>query len=151
MGMTVTLRDAIMASLIDTGGPWDPAGTWLFIFTGIIDAGIDTDFGDLTLPTGDPGDGHAVTTWSTAYDRGNGDRVVNGTLAEFRPADDTEGCVALGWAVGDASTSFNLLDWGYFDNPVTLVDENSALTLLAKGVVGPNGPDHIEVEVINGG
>lgn len=140
-----------MASLIDTGGPLDPAATWLFIFVSIIDNGINTTADDLTMGDGDTANGHVVTTWSDPYDRGNGDRVVNGTLAEFRPADSSEGNTFLGWAVGDASTSFNLLDWGYFDAPITLPDEFSALTLIAKGVVGPNKPDHIEVDVINGG
>lgn len=139
MGIARITRNAILTNIIATGRAYDPADTFVGVFVQITDNGLDTVLADLTLGTGDLLTRTAVTAWGTPYDLTDGRRVVDGPAIEFRPADETEGTVVRGWYFANASSAGDVLAWGLFPAPVTLVDENSAVTVIPRLTVDPDG------------
>jgi len=137
--ITATMRDGIMAGITEAGNIMDPAAVFVGLFTAIDDQSYNTVIGDVTEPTGDPGTRVAVTTWGVASIMADGRSVRNAPDVTFRPADDTEATVVLGWFLADALTAGNLLQFGFFDEPIPLPDETASVTVVARLTVDPLG------------
>lgn len=137
--IVATLRDGILAGIIEVGNILDPAAVFVGIFTAIDDNGVNTVLADLTEPAGDPGLRTAVTAWSAGYTMIDGRRAADGPLVQFRPADETEACVAIGWYLATAAAAGSLLQFGYFEAPVPLPDENAAVSVIPRITVDPDG------------
>lgn len=150
MPMTATERDAIMATLIDTGGAWDPAGLYIGVYESIVDQGLATDMDDVTEPTGDLGDRQAVTTWAGPDIKTDGAACVSSPARRFSPADYTEGTTIQGVYVADAAADGNLLFWWPIATPIELPDETTAVYVVLRLFVDPYGNRWLEPVVYNG-
>lgn len=137
--MVATARDGVMTNVTAGGRIYDPAAVFVGLFTALTPRGVNTVIGDLTEPTGDPGDRQAVTAWGTAYLLNDGSVVRDGPLISWRPADDTEACTVLGWFWATADSAGSLLEYAFFDNPIPLPDETYAVNIVPRLVVDPSG------------
>lgn len=148
--MTAPERDAILAALIDTGGPWDPAAVFVGLFVSIDDHGVSTVIGDVTAPTGDPGDRQAVVTWSDPHVKADGRAMVDSPVLRWTPADDTEATVVAGWYTATLVTGGVLYRFGYFDNAIALPDETASVALVVRFTVDPINGKWDATVVMNG-
>lgn len=139
MPITAVQRDAIMASISEATEAFDPAAVFVGVFTAIVDNGISTVMADLTLPSGAPGDVTAVTTWGTAYVMSDGRAVRDGPPIDFRPASSSEATTVIGWYYSSDDPPTELLEFGYFDDPIPLPDEFAVATVIPRLTVDPNG------------
>lgn len=128
--------DAILAALIATGGPFDPAGTWVGVFQSIDPHGIDTVLGDLTMPTGAAATRQAIA-WGAPHVLTDGSAVVDATARVFTPAGAEEGSVA-GIYLADALTAGNLLAYAPEAPPVP-IDATHPYSVVVRLVVDPTG------------
>lgn len=111
---------AILNAIIATGAPYDPAATFVGLFTGINNRGPQTQLSDLTLAPGTFGAAIAITTWGTPYWLNSGQPVVDGATKIFAPASGADDCIVNGWYLADAATSGNLLAFAMLGTNVTL-------------------------------
>lgn len=149
--ITALERDVILAALIAADGPWDPAAVFVGVFVSVTDLGIETEIGDLVVPTGAPGVRQPVTTWSDPSVKGDGRALVTGPVMEFRPASALQATTVAGWYVADALTAGNLLTFGMFpDGPVPLPDETSSVDVVLRLVVDPENGEWTSTIVFNG-
>lgn len=128
--------DGILAALIATGGPYDPAGLWVGVYQSIVDNGIETVMADVTAPTGAAATRQAVT-WGTPYQLTDGSAVVDSTAKIFRPTGSETG-VAAGAYLADALTSGNLLQY-FRENDPANIDASHPYTVILRLVVDPAG------------
>lgn len=148
--MTAFERDAIMAALIDTGGPWDPTTLYIGLAEAINDNGIDTVMADVTEPAGTAGDRQAVTTWTGAHVKTDGAAMVDSPMRTFRPTDYTEATTVSYWYVADAATAGNLVAFGPIAPPISLPDEDYAVSIVLHAIVSPETLRWFEATIMNG-
>ena len=149
MQLTESALSAILANISATGGAFDPADSYLGIFTAIVDSGLDTVMADVTPADATAYPTQVLTSFGTAYSMIDGRKVRDAPGKTFRAPDDTTPTVALGWYLSDASTAGVLKGFGFFDAPVNLPNEDAAVTVVFRLTVDPLGRWSAEV-VFNG-
>lgn len=146
---TDTVLKAWLTRATSTGGPYDPAATFLGVATAVDDHGADTVIGDVTEAGGDLSDRIAVTPWGTPHKLADGRWAVDGPLAIFRPADDTEAATITFWFLATLVAAGVLKAWAPVSPPVYLIDENSTISILPRITIDPEGRFSAEI-VVNG-
>jgi len=129
----------MLANLIATGGAYDPVATFVGLFTDIVDNGPSTDLANLTLAPASLATAVALTAWTAPYHLSGGNSVADANPKHFTPANSGEGCTVLGFYLADAATSGALIEFVYFDQPFTLVDEHSTCTVIKRLVLDCEG------------
>jgi hypothetical protein len=122
----------ILAAIIATGKVYDPAACFMGLFTAIVDNGNKTTLSNLTLGTGSLATAVALGTWGSPYFLTGGNPVVDAAEVLFRPADSSEGGVFVGFYLATAATAGTLIEFIYFAQPITLVDNTSQLTVVKR-------------------
>lgn len=149
MQLTLAQLEACLGNIIAATKAFDPATTFIGLFTGINDAGLNTTMADLTLAPGTLATAVEVTTWSAQYALQNGCQVVDGPLVKFTPASAADACQVQGWYFASAATGGTLLGYGYLNSPVLLTYPNDALSIVPRLCLDPAGQWSAEV-VIDG-
>lgn len=138
MNLTAT-TDAILTAIIATAAEFDPAATFVGVFTAITDRGPETTILDLVVATGAMAVGQAVTAWSAVYHEPGGQSVCDGDRVTFGPADATEAQTILGWFLSTTNAGGTLKMYGYFAAPVNLPDNNAKLSVIPRLLIDPTG------------
>lgn len=149
MQLTQAALDAMLSLLIDADGTFEAGGVFIGVFAGINDVGLATVIGDITPPPTTVAVRQEVDAYSTPYSMLDGRRVADGPLMQFRPGSSADATTVIGWYAADSITAGNLLGFGYFDGPVALPDENSAVNVIFRITVDPTGSWSAE-QVFNG-
>jgi hypothetical protein len=126
--------DAVLAALIATGGPFDPAALFAGVAQTLATSGLLTVIGDVTPPTGAAATRHPVT-WGTPYVLNDGSAVVDSAPVTFRPAGAETGSVA-GIFLADALTAGNLVASAGETPPVPIMASHP-YTVVVRLVVDP--------------
>lgn len=137
--ITAFQRDLILNSLGLVGGAYEEGTLYLGLFTAINDAGLATLFSDLTLPPAGGLDPGFLDPFGEPYVMTDGRAVLDAPPVVFRPNDSTEAATVLGWWLANDPVTGDLQQFGYFDQPVALPDEFSALSVVFRVTVDPNG------------
>lgn len=135
--MTAFERDAILADLIATGGPWDPAATFLGVADSIDDRGLATAVADIHAPPTSLAVRQAVTTWSTPHVKSDGRAMVDSPSRRFSPASSADGTVIGAYYVADALTAGNLMFFKGIPGGIPLPDNTASMTIVLRLVVDP--------------
>lgn len=128
--------DAILAALIDTGGPFDEAATFVGVAQELVNNGIGTVIGDVTPPTGAAATRQAVT-WGTPYILNDGSAVVDSNAFNFAPAGVETGTVVAVY-LATLATSGALRAFMVEQPPVTISLHHTYSAVL-RLVVDPRG------------
>lgn len=128
--------DEILAHLIDTGGPFDPASVFVGVAQELVNNGINTVIGDITPPDGDAGD-RLPLTWGTPYELNDGSAVVDSNVFNFAPGVGESGTVVAVY-LADAATSGALRSYMVEQPPVT-ISEHHTYSAVLRLVVDPRG------------
>lgn len=136
MTMVRTQIDAVLDAIIATGGPFDPAATWVGIAQAITPTGIDTVMADITPPTGAAATRQLVV-WGTPSILDDGSAVVDATARVFRPAGVETATVAAVF-LADALTAGALLAF-LMENDFPNLDVDHPYTVVIRLVVDPTG------------
>lgn len=145
MQLTRKQIDDILAALIATDGPFDPAATWAGIFISATDNGIDTVLADLETEAVADYPRKAVTAWSTPYVLDDGSAVVDGPLMHFAPPDGSHLTTIGGWFLVNSATTGDLLAYAVLEDAVQLSSAGKAWDLVLRLVVDPAGRWSAEV------
>lgn len=137
MQITAGMRSGMLGVWTGTGGPLDPAATFLGLYVARAASGLGTQLSDLTLPPGALAVAVALDAYGTAYLLADGSLVRDATVQEFRPADADNGFLAMGWYLSTADEDGQLLAYQDFPEPIPLPDENSALSLIFRPKLDP--------------
>lgn len=130
---------AMLEDLIATGATFDPAGTWLTIFSGLVNNGPDTITADLTEPVLADYPRKALTTWGTPYLLAGGSAVVDSAIKVYAPPDNTHPFSILGFALVDAATAGALIEFVILPTPVNLVVTTDHWSISVRLTVDVNG------------
>jgi hypothetical protein len=139
MEMPWATREAILAALIATGGPFDPAALYVSVATAATTHGPNTVLSDLTEPTLADVPRVALTPWGTSYRMTDGRVVVDAPLAEFRPGGSTSSLSLVAWLLADAATAGNLIAWAVIPGGVSLPSSSYAWNIVVRLTVDPQG------------
>lgn len=137
--LTSDVLQAILLAITDTGGPLDPAATFLGVYTAIDDQGQDTLLADVVQATGAMAVRQALTTWSTPSRMADGRWVCDSPAYEFRPASSAESQVLTGSFLATLATLGALKGYEDFPGPVALPDEDHSVSLVVRAAVDPTG------------
>lgn len=140
---------AWLAKAIATGGPYDPAATFLGVATAIVDKGALTQQSDITEPTGAMATRLAVTSWGTPHKLNDGRWVVDAAPMTFQPADETEHAILVGFFLNSAATAGTLKCFNFFPSAIELIDHTRTLSIVMRLAIDPKGNYSAEV-VYNG-
>lgn len=132
------LRD-ILAAIIATDGPLDPAAVWLGVATAIVDNGDLTVMANVTPAPGDVGTRVPIVAWSAPYRMQDGRWVADGPLATFVPASSADACTLTYWYLASALTAGTLVAFGLLPPGMILQDETSMATVVARVTIDPDG------------
>ncbi|HEV2461714.1 MAG TPA: hypothetical protein VGS80_25435 [Ktedonobacterales bacterium] len=147
MQLTLAQLEACLAELIAAGKAFDPAATYMGLFTAISDKGLNTALSDLTLAPGTLGPALAVGAWSAQYQLIGNQQVVDGPLLGWVPASSADECTVMGWYFASAASAGVLLGFGYLPAPVTLAYPDSALKIVPRLTLDPAGMWSAEVVI----
>jgi len=137
--LTTNQMDALLDAAVAALGPWDPAAVFLGMALAITDNGQATVLADVTPGTGALATRQAVTPWSATFGLPDGRRGKDGPLLTFSPASSAEAQTLVGYYLADAAVAGNLLGFGFFVDPVFLVDEFSDHKQVIRLVIDPDG------------
>jgi hypothetical protein len=137
--LTTVKAAAMLAQLIAATRVFDPAATFLGVFTAVNDKGPKTALSDLVLPTGGLATAVALTTWSAAYDLNNGSVVVDAPPIRITPADAGHALTVMGWYLADLASGGALIEFEYLPAPVLLPDQLHTLVIVKRLVLAPTG------------
>lgn len=137
--------DAMLADIIASGGSWDPAATYVAVYTAIVDKGVDTLRTDLTMPDVAQYPRTVLTAWGTPYRLADGSAVVDGPEVVVAPPDDVHPVTILGYAFLDAATAGNLKGYTPLPDPVTLNLTTDHWTVIPRLRVPANGSYEVSV------
>lgn len=149
MVLTDAMLEAMLLHITDTGGPFDPAALFAGVFQSIDDQGVATVQGDVTEGAGDAATRVALTPWGAPHKMQDGRWGIDAPVAEFRVASAAEAQTLAGWFINTAGVAGTLKGFGYFPDPIPLVDENSYVAVVFRLTIDPEGRWSAEV-VYNG-
>lgn len=112
--------DGMLAAMIASAAPWDPAAVYVSLITGITQHGVATVRTDVTEPNLTDYPRQVLTAWGTPYRLADGSPAVDGPLITFAPPDDVHPVTILGYAYFDAATVGNLLGYTMLSTQVVL-------------------------------
>ncbi|HEX4614112.1 MAG TPA: hypothetical protein VH092_38370 [Urbifossiella sp.] len=139
MKLTATVLKAILAKMIATGGPFDPAALFIGVGTAYADNGQAEVLADITIPTGAMATALAVTPWSDPHMLNNGCWCVDGPALTFAPADSTEAATLAVWFYSTLATAGVLKGYQPIAPAVPLANEFSTWTIVPRLSVDPLG------------
>jgi len=139
LSLTLTQMDAMLAALIDTGGPFDPAAVFTGIATDINDQGVNTALSDLTTPDATDFPRKVITAWSAAYSLPDGRRAIDGPLHHFIGVGGDDQPVVSVYYLADALTAGNLLAWDRIIPSKTLASASDVLDMVVRLTIDPAG------------
>lgn len=139
MVLTKAQLSALMAAIIATDGPWDPAGVFLGVAVTVVDHGVDTTLADLTMPPTSVAVRQAITTWSAEYTQIDGTHVVEAPTKHFKPSTDADATVISVWYLADAITAGNLLGYGLMPAAISLANATRQASVVARLCLDPAG------------
>lgn len=128
--------DAMLASLIASGGPFDPADLGLGVGSAISVTGLSATLGDITPVTGAAG---AVVpiVWGEPYLLNDGSAVVDSAAVEFRPTGSEIGTVAVVYLVTLAGSG-DLKSY-MLESPSVQISASHPYSVVVRLVVDPRG------------
>lgn len=148
MKLSEASLENMMAAWIAEGGPWEPTTLFFGVFTAIEDNGVNTVLGDITQATG------AMATRIQGDAWGANAKLANGTLYRtltpnltFSPANSGEAQILTGWFVASLGVGGTLLGYGYFPEPIEMLDAFSDLEMVFRLTIDPAGKFSDEVVI----
>lgn len=148
--MTALERDAILAALIDTGGPWDPAATFVGVADSITDNGLATVVADIVPAPTSLAVRQAVTTWSDPHIKADGRAMVDSPSMRFSPTSSADATTIGAVYIADAITAGNLMFFENLGSPIPLPDETRTMTVIVRLVVDPISGEWTSNIILNG-
>lgn len=139
MKLTQVQLDTVIGGMVAASGAFDPAATFVGVFTDITDNGLNTVIGDLTMPPASVAVRQAITSWGPTRSLGNDCAAVDGPAMHFAPSSSADATVVRGWYLASAISAGDLLAYGYFPAPVALPDEFSEAGILVRLTLDPSG------------
>jgi hypothetical protein len=141
--------DSALTDLTATGGTYDPAATWLVIFSAITNNGPDTVLADCTPATIASYPRQVLTSWGSVYHLVDGSAVRDAPAKVFVPPDDSHPTVIVGYGLVDSATVGNLLAFTVLDTPISLNLTTDHYTIVVRAVMPALGELFLE-EAWNG-
>jgi hypothetical protein len=136
--------DGILAEMIETGGTFDPAATWVGIGSALANNGVNTVTANITEDTTNY-PRQAITTWGTPYVLADGSAVVDSTIKIFVPPDNVHPTIVVVTGLFSALTAGNLLKFDAVYPPISLSTTLDHWNLVVRLRVDPAGQWDVSV------
>jgi len=139
MTLTDRLLEGILSAAIDTGGPLDPADTYVGLYTAGPTTTPPATVADFTLPDATDAPAKLITAWTAPYKLVDGRWAVQGNLLTWRLPDADNPFTAVGHYLADALTAGNVLAYKPIAPGVNLPDATRSLSVVVRVTLDPNG------------
>lgn len=139
MTLTDAQMRAMLTALTATGGPFDPAATYLGVATAIADHGSATVQADVTAPPGAAATRGVLASFDGPFKLSDGRWVMEAPSQNFGIASSADACILANWFLNSAAAAGTLKGFGSIFPTVSLVDQYSEFQFVFRLVVDPQG------------
>ncbi len=129
---TLNLLEKLASSSIATGAVYDPASTYVGLYTAAVLNGLNTVMANLTEAAYTGYARKLASPWAGPYQLLSGGIFYQGSLLKFVGPSDATGQTVSGFFLADAATSGNLLYYVSFTTPIGLLTALDALDLVVR-------------------
>lgn len=129
--ITQATANAILAAAIATGKVFDPAATFLRLFTAG-PTGLGVAGSEFTFASAAAYNAEAITTWGSVQHLEDGRPAVASPAITFTPGSGADAATFIGWCLGNDSVTTTVKEWNLFPEPQVLSGADKPLTLIVR-------------------